>query len=108
MGTDAILCESAADGRSPSHDEGRRPQMAPTTHQLLQPDMGLRLPADVRVSLLEMGTACNQAAVHLHQALTFMLHIESALESQRTAPRSGPLMSQVTGDLQVLADQHLE
>ncbi|UQU67347.1 hypothetical protein COUCH_14235 [Couchioplanes caeruleus] len=82
--------------------------MAPTTHQLLQPEMGLRLPADVRASLLEMGTACNQAAVHLHQALTFTLQVESALETQRTSLGSGPLMCQVTGDLQVLADQHFE
>jgi hypothetical protein len=82
--------------------------MGPTTHQLLQPDMGLRLPADVRASLLEMGAACNQAAVHLHQALTFTLQVESALEIQRTDPRSGPLMCQVTGDLQLLADQHFE
>jgi hypothetical protein len=70
--------------------------------------MGLRLPADVRASLLEMGTACNQAAVHLHQALTFTLQVESALETQRTGLGSGPLMCQVTGDLQVLADQHFE
>jgi hypothetical protein len=82
--------------------------MAPTTQQLLQPEMGLRLPADVRASLLEMGTACNQAAVHLHQALTFTLQVESALQTQRTNPQSGPLMCQVTGDLQVLADQHFE
>ncbi len=82
--------------------------MVPTTHQLLQPDMGLRLPADVRASLLGMGTACNLAAVHLHQAMTFTLHVESALETQRTDPRSGPLMCQVTGDLQLLADQHFE
>ncbi|MCM4083915.1 hypothetical protein [Paractinoplanes hotanensis] len=82
--------------------------MAPTTHQLLQPHMGIRLPTEVRASLLEMGTACNQAAVHLHQALTFTLQVESALETQRTDPRSSPLMWQVTGDLQVVADQYFE
>ena len=82
--------------------------MVLTTHQLLQPDMGLRLPADVRASLLEMGTACNQAAVHLHQALTFTLQVEAALETQRSDLRSGPLIQQVTNDLQRLADQHFE
>lgn len=82
--------------------------MVLTTHQLLQPEMGLRLTTDVRNSLLEMGTACNQAAVHLHQALTFTVQVESALETQRSNPQSGPLTRQVTGELQLLADQHFE
>ena len=82
--------------------------MVLTPHQLLQPDMGLRLPKDVRASLLDMGAACNEAAVHLHQALTQTLQVESASEMQRTSLRSGPLMRQVTGDLQLLADQHFE
>jgi hypothetical protein len=82
--------------------------MVLTTHQLLQPEMGLRLPADVRAPLLEMGTACNQAAVHLHQALTFTLQVESALETQRTGHRASTLLEQVTTDLHRLADQHFE
>ncbi|GAA0547712.1 hypothetical protein GCM10010172_31900 [Paractinoplanes ferrugineus] len=82
--------------------------MVLTTHQLLQPEMGLRLPLDVRAALLEMGTACNQAAVHLHQALTFTLQVECALEAQRTGCQAGALLQQVTDDLRRLADQNFE
>ncbi|WP_199515699.1 hypothetical protein [Nucisporomicrobium flavum] len=82
--------------------------MVLATHQLLQPEMGLRLPMDVRMSLLEMGTACNHAAVHLHQALTFALQVESALETQRADCRVGAPLQQVTADLQRLADQNFE
>ncbi|MEU7909321.1 hypothetical protein [Actinoplanes sp. NPDC049118] len=82
--------------------------MVVTTHQLLQPEMGVRLPADVRASLIGMGAACNQAAVHLHQGMTFTLQVESAMETQRTGQRTCRLAQEVTHDLQRLADQHFE
>jgi hypothetical protein len=82
--------------------------MVVTTHQLLQAEMGVRLPADVRASLIGMGAACNQAAVHLQQALTFTLQVESAMETQRTGQRSCRLAQEVTVDLQRLADQQFE
>lgn len=82
--------------------------MVATTHQLLQPETGLRLSTDVRASLLEMGTACNLAAVHLHQVMTFTLQVESALETQRADSRPAQLVHEVTRDLQRLADQHFE
>lgn len=82
--------------------------MGVTTHQLLQPGMGLELPADVRRSLTEMGAACNQCAVHLHNASSHSLHIESIMEAHRTSEHAlQPALGIVT-DLQRLADQHFE
>ena len=82
--------------------------MSVMPQQVLQPDMGLRLPAEVRRELIGMGTACNVAAVHLHQALTHSMHIESIMEVQRALGCADRVAVQVADDLQSLADQHFE
>src|SRR4051812_43772457 len=88
--------------------DGRPAQMSLTTHEVLPPDMGMQLSDEVRRSLVEMGTACNRAAVHMHQALSNSIHIESLTTAQRAEPATGQLPRQVTGDLERLADQHFE
>jgi hypothetical protein len=82
--------------------------MSVMAHQVLQPDMGMQLPADVRQQLIAMGTACNTAAVHLHHALSHSMHIESIMDTQRAEGRAAQLATQVADDLQRLADQHFE
>ena len=82
--------------------------MSVMPQQVLQPDMGLRLPAQVRRELIGMGTACNVAAVHLHQALSHSMHIESMMEARRAQGDASRVAVQVTEDLQRLADQHFE
>jgi hypothetical protein len=82
--------------------------MGVMSQQVLQPDMGLQLPAEVRRELIGMGTACNVAAVHLHQALSHSMHVESMIEAQRAQGGAGRVAVQVTEDLQRLADQHFE
>jgi hypothetical protein len=79
-----------------------------TTRQVLQREMGNDLPAQVRRALLEMGTACNTAAVHLHGALTELLRVESEMERQRNDEVTSPLTQEVGQQLQRLADQHFE
>ncbi len=63
--------------------------MSVMPQQVLQPDMG------------------NVAAVHLHQALTHSMYIESIMEAQR-AQGADRVAVQVADDLQSLADQHFE
>ncbi|GAA3344796.1 hypothetical protein GCM10020358_49470 [Amorphoplanes nipponensis] len=82
--------------------------MGVTTQQLLQPDMGVRLPVEVRRSLVAMGTACNQAAVHLQYASTHSLHIEAIAEAHRVSEQASTPATQAATDLQRLADQHFE
>lgn len=82
--------------------------MGVTTQQLLQPDMGVRLPEGVRGALVEMGWACNESAVFLHQAMTVNIQMESMLELHRAVERPQGLRLQVTADMQQLTDQHFE
>jgi hypothetical protein len=79
-----------------------------TTRQVLQRDMGIDLPAQVHRMLIEMGNACNTAAVHLHGALTELLRVESEMERQRSDEAISPLTQEVGQQLQRLADQHFE
>ena len=82
--------------------------MGVTTQQLLQPQMGVRLPAAVRRSLIAMGAACNHAAVTLQYAATHSERIESMVEHHRVSePGATPPLHVIT-DLQRLADQHFE
>ncbi|MFI7598211.1 hypothetical protein [Actinoplanes sp. NPDC049681] len=82
--------------------------MGVTTQQLLQRHMGVRLPADVRRSLIAMGTACNQSAVYLQAVSAQGMQIEAILEAQRAADCAGTPAPQAFTDLQRLTDQHFE
>jgi hypothetical protein len=82
--------------------------MGVTTQQLLQPHMGARLPAEVRRSLIAMGTACNQSAVSLEYAAAHSMRIESMVETHRVSEPAATPSLQVIIDLQRLADQHFE
>ena len=82
--------------------------MGVTTQQLLQPDMGVRLPVGVRRSLIAMGTACNQSAVQLQYASAHSMQIEAIVEAHRVGEHASTPALQTTTDLQRLADQHFE
>lgn len=82
--------------------------MGVTTQQLLQPRMGVRLPAEVRRSLIAMGTACNQSAVYLQSTSAHSMQIETIMEAHRAGEHVGTPALQAITDLQRLADQHFE
>ncbi|WP_199514272.1 hypothetical protein [Nucisporomicrobium flavum] len=82
--------------------------MGVTTQQLLQPHMGVRLPADVRRTLIAMGTACNQSAAYLQWVAAQAMQVESLMEAQRAAECADTPALHAFTDLQHLADQHYE
>jgi hypothetical protein len=82
--------------------------MGVTTQQLLQPHMGVRLPADVRRTLIAMGTACNQSAAYLQWVAAQAMQVESLMEAHRAAECTDTPALHAFTDLQHLADQHYE
>ncbi|MEU4244001.1 hypothetical protein [Actinoplanes sp. NPDC026619] len=82
--------------------------MAVGPQQLLQPDMGRRLPVDVRSALVAMGMACNQATMLMHNAFGFSMQVQSLLDSQRASEPASRLAVQVAEDLRDLSDQNFE
>lgn len=57
--------------------------MSATMQQLLQPDAGTDLPPAVRQALIDMGIACNDAAVAVNQAYALQLQTLAAMEAHQ-------------------------
>jgi len=77
-----------------------------TTEQLLPPDVGITLPQPVRSALVDMGIACNQAAIAVTQAYTIQMQMVAASESIEARQQPHGLHSAVTQDLSRSADTY--
>ncbi|MFF5085327.1 hypothetical protein ACFY36_50510 [Actinoplanes sp. NPDC000266] len=82
------------------------PQMHVQTQQLLQPDTGTQLTNAVRLALIEMGEACNQAGLIVNQAIVFHAQVQAYAEPKRARPTDIGLTTQLINDLELLAEQH--